>query len=102
MGGNQLPVDCISEKSVDIPVADGFVWAVDDGVADAAHAAHAAHQLDSNDPAKAEDRLTLSLDIGMEGVWLDNGRRSPQRILCGDLVTVLPALHTLSSKRCVT
>ena len=99
MGGNQLPVDCISEKSVDIPVADGFVWAVDDGVADAAHAAH---QLDSNDPAKVEDRLTLSLDIGVERVRLDNGRRSPQRILCGDLVTVLPALHTLSSKRCVT
>ena len=57
-----------AEQRVDMLVADRFVRAIEDGVA---QAAHARHQLDAEEAAQAEDWLALTLGVGMKRVGLD-------------------------------
>jgi hypothetical protein len=68
MSGNQVPIDFVSEQCVNMLVADSLAWTIEDCVA---QATHARHQFDSENPAQAEDRLTLSLGICVKRIGLD-------------------------------
>jgi len=75
--GDQIPVDFIAEQRVDMLVADRFVRAIEGGIA---QTAHPWHQLDAKEPAKSEDRLTLTLGIGMKRIGLNLRTVFHQRI----------------------
>ena len=70
MGLYQPPVDLLREKRIDVLVANGSARTVEDYVVPIAHSWH---QLDTEEPAQAEDRFALTLSIGMERVGLDRG-----------------------------
>ena len=67
MRGDQIPVDFVPEQRVDMLIADRFIGAMKNGVA---QAAHAWHQLDVKEAAQTEDWLTLTLRVGMKRVGL--------------------------------
>jgi len=67
MCGDQMPVDFFFEQRVDMFVANCFVGTIESGVA---QATHARHQPDANNSAQAEDRLALSLSIGVNRIGL--------------------------------
>src|SRR5271155_3288613 len=77
MGGDQIPVDFVSEKRVDMLVADRLVGAIEGSVA---QAAHARHQLDAEEPTQAEDGLALALGISVKRIGLDRRAVLHQRI----------------------
>jgi hypothetical protein len=70
MGLDQLPVDLLGEKRIDMLVTNGFARAVED---DVIPVTHARHQLDAEEPGQTEDRFALALSIGVERVRLDCG-----------------------------
>ena len=58
-------------------IADRFVRAIEDGVA---QAAHARHQLDAEEPTQAEDGLALALGISVKRIGLNRRAVLHQRI----------------------
>jgi hypothetical protein len=66
----QIPIGVASEQRVNMLVADRLGRAIKD---DVAQATHTRHQLDAEQPAQAEDRLALTLDVCVQRAWLDLG-----------------------------
>jgi len=70
MGLNQPPVDLLAEERIDVLVADGFSWTIEN---DVVPIALTRHQHDAKEPAQAENRFALALSIRIKRVGLDRG-----------------------------
>ena len=70
MSFDQIPVDVAGEQLIDMSISGATPRAME---GDFGPSAHSGHQLDSEKIAQAEDRLILTVGVGMECIRLNLG-----------------------------
>ena len=77
MGGDQLPVDAVSEQCLDVLIGPARFRPEECEILDVSYPGH---QLDAQHVGQTEDRVALGLRVAMDDLGLDVGRVGQQAI----------------------